>query len=267
MSFFSGITSAVGGMFGGGQKAAPQPAAPAGAAPAAGAQQPGWESMLKTGLGAAKTGVGDLSKLTLPGKMGGWGEKLSNIGGLLGGQAVEGAGKAEGLAAKGLGMLGAGEGLAGKLGQAGSMLGKVADSPLGTMAKGLSESPIGKALGPVGAAIGAAQSGLATYDDIKQGHYGDAVFDGLHTLTNAAGAIPGVGTAISMGGGLALDAGKWLYDGGASKLWNGAKDVGGAALHGIENAGSAIGGAASSAFHGAEHLAGSVASHLNPCNW
>lgn len=138
-------------------------------------------------------------------------------------------------------------------GPIGKMIGKEG-AKLAGGAAGKIASKIVPGLNVAMAGISALESGKDAAERWQKGDKVGAAIEGLHTVTNLAGAIPGIGGAISVGGDLVAGAAHWLADGGAKKLGSMASGVAGAvggAVGGAAKAvGGAIGGAAKKIFGG-----------------
>ena len=61
------------------------------------------------------------------------------------------------------------------------------------------------------AAYSAYSDGKQAVNEWKSGNKTGAIIDGLHTLTDAAGAVPGLGTAVSIGGDVLAAGAHWLF--------------------------------------------------------
>jgi hypothetical protein len=214
----------------------------------------------KSVVGAAKTAISvpgkivDLAEKAASGKLPGAGlvEKLTG-GALKEGMLAEKASKVLGpvsgfIESKGAKLL---EGPLGKfiekegVAAAGGVAGKIA----GKLVPGLNIAMAG---------ISALQSGKDAAERWQKGDKLGAAIEGLHTVTNLAGAVPGVGGLISAGGDLVAGAAHWLADGGAKKLG----DLAGGAASAVGGAAKAVGGAVSGAVGGAVNMAGKVASSV-----
>jgi hypothetical protein len=197
--------------------------------------------------------------LKLPGKITGMEGKLFNMveqfgaGKIPGGGLIEkisgGALKESVLAEKAMSKLGpvanflkeGGEKLL--AGPAGKFLEKEVETGALKLGGGLASKIGGKLIPGLNiamAGISAFSSGKEAYESFKKGDVFGGVVESLHTVTNLAGAVPGIGQAISMGGDLVAGAAHWLHDGGAKKLGDMASSVGGAVASGAKAVGGAV---------------------------
>lgn len=127
-----------------------------------------------------------------------------------------------------------------KLADLGKVLPFVEDG--GKLARSLGAA--GKFLGPVGAAF----AGFSTFEDIHNGNYGRAAYDGVMTAVSIAACFPPL-TAVAAPIAAIMGIGELVYD-----HWGAITDFVGDVGHGISQVASTIGGgikdAASSVWHG-----------------